>query len=291
MSLLLSLSLCSHPPWTCFSWLFYIYFRFALLRVQFVFGVLQHFGYIIIHVSSIHYIDHLRLYGKLGKGHTDYDQIGMSRCKSLTFVLELNIWKNEYLMNQNQVFFFISGWLTFPLFENIYKALLKTNSLFKRTKLIQPQFNTVNEHSIKLLPMYWLRKMHKRKDLNLGESINSILKIDSRLVIDHKWQEIHLSLLKSPFYLAVFPQCESFHTRSYLNSYPMGHSPNFICKSVLEHLHNEAYPVDETCQLNFTLQFQLVVHRKVLLLLDLVGFKIKYFVQICNIIPKSMLKF
>lgn len=71
----------------------------------------------------------------------------------------------------------------------------------------------------------------------------------------------------------------------------MCHSPNFICKSVLEHLHNEAYPVDETCQLNFTLQFQLVVHRKVLLLLDLVGFKVKYFVQICNIIQKSMLKF
>lgn len=151
----------------------------------------------------------VRLLGKLGKGHTNYDQIGMSRCKSLTFVLKLNIWKNEYLMNQNQVFF-ISGWLTFPLFENIYKALLKTNSLFKRTKLIQPQFNTVNEHSIKQLPMYWLRKMHKRKDLNLGDSINSILKIDSRLVIDHKWQEIHLSLLKSPFYLAVFPSVRVF---------------------------------------------------------------------------------
>ena len=36
-------------------------------------------------------IDHLRSYGKLGKGHTDYDQSGMFRDKSLNFLFALNI--------------------------------------------------------------------------------------------------------------------------------------------------------------------------------------------------------
>lgn len=70
----------------------------------------------------------------------------------------------------------------------------KTNSLVKRTKLIRPHFNTMDKHSIKRMPIYWFRGMLKRKDLNLSRKpLTANLRIDRRLVIDHKWQEIHLS--------------------------------------------------------------------------------------------------
>lgn len=107
--------------------------------------------------------------------------------------------------------------LTFDVFfvktsEICCIIVLEINSLVKRFKIIQPHFNTMDEHSIKWMPIYWFRGMHKRKDLNLGRlPLTANLKIDRRLVIDHKWQEIHLSLLISPFYLPMLTLWDFSH--------------------------------------------------------------------------------
>lgn len=67
--------------------------------------------------------------------------------------------------------------------------------------------------------------MHKREDLNLDQQPLTVNpEPDSQLVIDHKWQEIYLSLFISPFYFSMLPLWDdftpAFHTGlEYLKSY------------------------------------------------------------------------
>lgn len=113
------------------------------------------------------------------------------------------------------------------MLKPVLPLYLKANSLVKRTKLIRPHFNTMDKHSIKRMPIYWFRGMHKRKDLNLSRKpLTANLKIDRRLVIDHKWQEIHLSFAHFSVLFVRAPTLRFFHTSLsyilviYLNSDP-----------------------------------------------------------------------
>lgn len=74
------------------------------------------------------------------------------------------------------------------------------------------------------------------------------LKIDRRLVIDHKWQEIHLSSLISPFYLSVLPLwdfshqivIQPSHMLAFIPIYPVFLSLNRTRKSALPALYHVA---------------------------------------------------